>query len=240
MNSSIDRTKTHVLPQVLGVALLLFTGCEGEQKPLPPVQGPQMGAPMGLSSDMANEMNSPEMSTPFMFPGMVDPTFESADKTELADDAEVIGIVVGDVARAYHVTALSSPATHVVNDVLGGRPVTVTYCDRADCARVLTRDGQKKALGIGLGGWMRGKMSLQINGKLIPQDDLMVDYSDFPFERMTWKEWKAAHPTTVVFTNRPPSEDDEEPEETDTDDGGDAEAPAEADDPAEKSETTPE
>jgi hypothetical protein len=65
----------------------------------------------------------------------------------LAPSQLVLGVVVGKEARAYPISRLSSPADHIVNDTLGGRPIAVTFCnlcrdgivyDRAAAGRVLT------------------------------------------------------------------------------------------------------
>ena len=56
----------------------------------------------------------------------VDPaTAEQKGRKERRDDAEVYGIVVAERARAYAVGMLSYH--HVINDVMAGTPVAVTY-----------------------------------------------------------------------------------------------------------------
>jgi len=52
-------------------------------------------------------------------------TVPAADARFLRDDDEVYGIVVAAKARAYSVRMLSYH--HVVNDVMAGTPVAVTY-----------------------------------------------------------------------------------------------------------------
>jgi hypothetical protein len=52
-------------------------------------------------------------------------TVPAAEATFLEDDDEVWGLVVLGKARAYAVTMLSYH--HVVNDVIEGIPVAVTY-----------------------------------------------------------------------------------------------------------------
>lgn len=53
------------------------------------------------------------------------PTAPAREATFLKDDDEVLGFVVGGKARAYSVQAIAYH--HVVNDHLGGAPLTVTY-----------------------------------------------------------------------------------------------------------------
>lgn len=52
-------------------------------------------------------------------------TVPAQDARFLRDDDEVLGLVVGGQARAYPVTMLAYH--HVVNDVIEGIPVAVTY-----------------------------------------------------------------------------------------------------------------
>jgi hypothetical protein len=52
-------------------------------------------------------------------------TVPAADARFLRDDDEVLGFVIREKARAYAVTMLSYH--HVVNDVVAGIPVAVTY-----------------------------------------------------------------------------------------------------------------
>lgn len=56
-----------------------------------------------------------------------DPTFVNAEEasSQLAPDDLVIGVSIGGEHRAYGVAFLSSH--EVVNDTLGGRPITVTW-----------------------------------------------------------------------------------------------------------------
>src|SRR5438105_7303951 len=93
------------------------------------------------------------MSTPFIVPGIDRPAAVPADEADLDANTEVIGVVVGGKARAYVLAALRGPMHHVVNDVLGADPVTVTYSDRADCVRVFTGPAAGRPLDFGLGGW---------------------------------------------------------------------------------------
>jgi len=60
------------------------------------------------------------------FLALTDPqTIPAAQATHLRDDDEVFGIVLGGQARAYPVFMIAYH--HVVNDVIRGIPVAVTY-----------------------------------------------------------------------------------------------------------------
>jgi hypothetical protein len=60
-------------------------------------------------------------------PAIFDPEFVTAEEgsTFLRDDDQVMGVVIDGDARAYGTAFLSS--REVVNDTVGGRPITVTW-----------------------------------------------------------------------------------------------------------------
>jgi hypothetical protein len=149
------------------------------------------------------------------WPGLRLPPTRSAAEAGLAEDAEVIGVCVRGRARAYGIAALSGgPEFHVVNDLLGGRAVTVAYCDIRSCARVFTATSSDAPLDVGFGG---------LNERMVPI--LQVDNVDYALEdgknlshpqgpplpyprleheRTTWGEWRRAHPDTDVYVSSPP------------------------------------
>lgn len=141
-------------------------------------------------------------------PGLVRPPSAPAATVTLKDTDAVIGVVVDGRPRAYVVNALSNPRTHVVDDVVAGHPVTVTYCDRKDCTRVFTGDGDGP-LDVNVGGYDDGLL-LRINGRRYRQDsgEAMEPGEPLPFPQMgfvrtTWKEWRDAHPDTDVVGATP-------------------------------------
>jgi hypothetical protein len=140
------------------------------------------------------------------------PKVESAETADVADDDEVIGVTIDGQHRAYLVKALSTMLTHVVDDLVEGVPVTVTYCDRTACARVFTSAKHGQPLEVGQGGWLeQGGMLLFYGGRFFPQTGSEfidkpepVPLDDLPFEKTTWKEWKAAHLDSEIFVGLPP------------------------------------
>ena len=138
--------------------------------------------------------------------GIDRPSTVPAAGTPLPDDEPVVGVVAAGTARAYRLGGMDTPARHVVNDVLGGRPVTVTYCNRTGCARVLTGSGGGP-LGVGVGGYLDG-LVLTLGGRFYRQDDLSAvadgpapacPLADLGFERTTWGAWRRAHPDTDLY-----------------------------------------
>ncbi|MBX3443792.1 MAG: DUF3179 domain-containing protein [Planctomyces sp.] len=156
------------------------------QMPLPPPPGPGGG------------------STPFFMDGINQPPMPLAEEVELADEAPVVGVVVGNEARAYVIQEMSDTDCHVVNDVVEGVPISMTYCDYTDRARVLTRASGSELIDLGLGGWLNGEMSVRLDGRMYQQTSEDIPLDDHPYERMAWSEWKAKHPETRVFVGKKP------------------------------------
>jgi len=117
------------------------------------------------------------------------------------DAADVIGVSVKGHYRAYRLSALCDPKSTVVNDVIDGVPVTVTYSHWGACVRVFTRAGtSNEPLHIGMRGWKDGKMLLEIDGEILPQDSVEMPVARLEPAVTTWKEWKTAHPETDIYT----------------------------------------
>ncbi|HTU93703.1 MAG TPA: DUF3179 domain-containing (seleno)protein [Gemmataceae bacterium] len=152
---------------------------------------------------------------PDFWPGLRLPPTRSAEEAGLAEDTEVIGVCVQGRARAYWVAALSGgPEFHVVNDVLGGRAVTVAYCDLLHCARVFTAASGGAPLDLGFGGWneRKGPMlqmgsvkyTLEDGKNLSQPQGPPLPYQRMEHQRTTWGEWRRAHPDTDVYVFAPP------------------------------------
>ena len=148
-----------------------------------------------------------EWGTPMMIPGLNRPEVVSADAAQLPDEEPVIGVVCDGGPRAYCLKALLAINCHVVNDVVGGTPVSITYCDKNDCVQAFTGGKRDRPLEIGLAGW-QGRMMLNgPNGFFWQHNGQMVgpDFADFmphelmPFSRVSWQQWRSAHPDTQVY-----------------------------------------
>lgn len=123
--------------RLLAVALLLVAaGCGGE----PPAPGPGQPGAHAPASAQSVPPAAPAPGEPRLGPyarsqfyiehdlflAADDPrTVPAPEASFLRDSDEVLGLVVGGQARAYPVTMLSYH--HVVNDVIEGIPVAVTY-----------------------------------------------------------------------------------------------------------------
>jgi hypothetical protein len=148
-------------------------------------------------------------ATPFITPGVKQPPTVPAADASLNDGEEVIGVRVNDHYRAYRVRALKTFPQHVVDDVIDGRPVSVTHCDRTGCTKVFTSDQGEGPLNLDLGGWAGDQMLLRTAGQFYLQDTLQTlsrspsagsfPFREYEFQRTTWKAWKEAHPETDVY-----------------------------------------
>jgi hypothetical protein len=145
----------------------------------------------------------------FEMPGLQNPRALPAAASKIADGDEVIGVMVNGKPRAYWLKALRYPPWHIVNDVVAGVPVSVTFCDRTNCTRVYTGAHSSTPLDLNLGGLYGHEMVVEAGGVLYLQETGKpfeagagvppLPYADHPWERTTWKAWRQRHPETDVF-----------------------------------------
>lgn len=160
----------------------------------------------------------PRSSVPFISQAIDNPPAIPADQVKMADADEVIGVSAGGKARAYRVKAFFGQINLVVNDVVGGTPVSVTHCDRKKLWRVFTDEGSQQ-LEIMLGGYIDG-LVLYIRSDLYFQatglpthenDPAPFPFRPYPFEKTTWKAWLSAHPQTDAYVEPPKTRPDPVP-----------------------------
>jgi hypothetical protein len=145
----------------------------------------------------------------FEMPGLQEPRALPAPEAKIADGDDVIGVVVNGKPRAYWLKALRYPPWHIVNDVVGGVPVSVTHCDRTNCTRVYTGARSSRPLDLNLGGLYGREMVVKVGDALYFQETGKpfepgaavppLPYADHDWERTTWKAWRQRHPETEVF-----------------------------------------
>lgn len=139
-------------------------------------------------------------------PGITCPRVESAEFAAIEPLESVIGVSVGGRHRAYLLSCLSQVGSHIVNDLVGGRPLTVTYCARRDLARLFVGAEGSGPLTLGVAGWIgtlpTGRMALEIDGRVLPQDSPEIGLEELHFQRMPWEKWRSLHPDTDVFVGQ--------------------------------------
>jgi hypothetical protein len=158
-----------------------------------------------------DDMGGMMTATPLIWPGIRQPKIVSAESAHLPDDAEVLGVSVANHHRAYALKAFEKEVNHIVDDLIDGVPVTVTYCNVTHCHKVFTSSETGAPLNIDLGGRAKGELLLKVcdvfytqkSGQPLSSSAAPFPYPEMPAQVMTWKAWKEAHPDTDVYESPP-------------------------------------
>lgn len=156
---------------------------------------------------------SPPLSEPIpgtggVWPGVVHPPVLSADKAPVDDNTPVIGVSASGKSRAYLLEALErGPRSHVVNDVLGNVPISVTHCDISGCTRVFTGAVPGRPLELSVGGLKDSRLVLRFGGHIYCQNTsesfdekgTILPCSEYPAKMAAWKDWRKEHPDTDIY-----------------------------------------
>ena len=86
-------------------------------------------------------------------PSIDAPKFEPVAEVDLPDREPVIGVAIGDDIRAYPLRILTWH--EIVNDVVGGVPIAVTFCPLCNAAVVFDRRVDGRTLEFGTTGKLR-------------------------------------------------------------------------------------
>ena len=145
-------------------------------------------------------------------PALLTPRFVPASQAPfLQDDDRILGLMLGGEAKAYPIKILNWH--EIVNDVVGGKPVVVTYCPL--CGTGIAFDANVRG----------GPHTFGVSGLLYQSDLLMYDHqtdslwsqigmhavagpltgeklTPIFLEHTTWAEWRAAHPATHVLSTK--------------------------------------
>lgn len=131
------------------------------------------------------------------------PVLLRADEVDIPPEEEVIGVAVNDRYHAYLVEALSLVQDHVINELVDGVPISMTYCDQDDYARVLTSADLHQPIDLRVGGMLtvgsKTEMVLTLDGIRYRQDSPELPLEDHEFDRTVWGAWILKHPRTLVF-----------------------------------------
>lgn len=129
---------------------------------------------------------------------------------QVADQTEVIGVVVNGRAKAYTLASLYHANRHVYNDLVGGTPVTVTFCTVTKCVRVYMSPGRESYLGMATDlneSIRRKRMSVSFDGKSYDQEtglsveggERRIPLDGLEHVRTTMSEWLKAHPDSEIY-----------------------------------------
>lgn len=143
-------------------------------------------------------------------PALNAPKYVSADAADfLLDDDLVLGVEVHGQHYAFPTLIL---ARHeIVNDILGGEPVAVTYCPLCGSGVAFSRRVGEQVLEFGVSGVLhnndlvmydRSSNTLwqQITGRGILGPRTGETLQTIPVTQIEWKTWREQHPDTRVLS----------------------------------------
>lgn len=143
-------------------------------------------------------------------PAIDEPRFISAAQaTFLSDDDRVLGLVIGDIVRAYPIRILDFH--EIVNDSFAGQPVVVSYCPLCGTGMAFDARSEQGHRRFGVSGllynsdvllydreteslWsqiMRQAVSGPLKGQMLEQ---------LPMAHTSWRDWRQQHPDTLVLS----------------------------------------
>ncbi len=144
-------------------------------------------------------------------PALSDPKFIKPAKASFLDPADrVIGIRIGDEARAYPIRILNWH--EIVNDEIDGRRFAITYCPLCGTGVAFDANIDGQATDFGVSGLLynsdvllydRATESLwsQIMGMAISGERVGMKLVALPISHTTWRDWLEQHPATLVLSD---------------------------------------
>lgn len=146
---------------------------------------------------------------PDALPSIDEPPFVRARSVWFLQDREpVIALEIDGDARAYPLQILMWH--EIVNDVVGGVPVAVTYCPLCNSAVVYERTVDDTVLEFGVSGRLlnsslvmydrqTGTLWSHYTGGGVVGELTGVELATHPVSIVAWADWKAAHPNGLVL-----------------------------------------
>lgn len=145
-------------------------------------------------------------------PALVNPYFVSANAASFLHERDMIlGIQLNGEARAYPIKILNWH--EIVNHTVGSVPVAVTYCPLCRSGIAFDRRVKDKTLTFGVSGllynsamvfydWETRSLWSQILGDAVVGELTGASLKQVPIHYAEWREWKKAHPETLVLSNQ--------------------------------------
>jgi hypothetical protein len=172
----------------------------------------------GLAASNLAKDGLPTLDDPAAMPGRDVATAFRGRRKYLVDADPVIGVVLGGEARAYPLRLLNWH--EVVNDVLGGRAIAVTYNPLSDGTAVFDRTVSGETLRFGVSGLLYDSNLLlydrrpgghgeslwsQLLAEAVagPAAVRGAELPILPCLRTTWGAWLKHHPATSVLRPDP-------------------------------------
>jgi hypothetical protein len=218
---TVHSTRRRFLTAAGSVGILTTAGCLGSsggnpgadtggstdrgERTGPPVADRRL--PQDYTIEQLNERSRSGGPRPDGIPSIDEPRFSSIgdSSSNLVDRSPVFGVEINGDARAYPQNIL---VWHeIVNDVVGGESVAVTYCPLTGTAQ----------------GFYRGDVTFGVSGQLINTNLVMFDRAtrsywpqilaqgitgphegdyldEFQVVWTTWRRWRETHPETRVLS----------------------------------------
>ena len=129
---------------------------------------------------------------------------------DVRDEYFVVGVELNGQSRAYPLNMLSRPDHHVLNDILGGQPIAVTWCGLCQSPVVYARQVEGKTLTLFVSGELYGENMLmkdvetgsdwpQMLGEAVEGPLKGKSLESIPSMWSDWKSWRTTHPDTTVL-----------------------------------------
>ena len=156
-----------------------------------------------------------------MFHPYDSPVFAGADDVKVDPDDKVLAVQVGQEARAYPIRTMGYH--HIVNDILGGRAIAVTYCTLCHTGLVWSRVMDGKTLHFRLAGINNGNALLrdeetgtvwqQSTGEAIfgPLKGRQLEL--VPSDELTFALWRKEQPQGLVLKPDAPYQREYDPKD---------------------------
>ncbi len=129
----------------------------------------------------------------------------------LPPDAAVLGLEINGDARAFPLDWIVRP--HVVQDVVGGEPVAMTYCGLSHLGKAFRAELDGKPMQLVVITQVENNLLLydtvskhliqQIAGQLSDGKEAGTRLAEYPTRIMPWSAWRGLYPATQVFYNPP-------------------------------------
>jgi hypothetical protein len=145
-------------------------------------------------------------------PSLDDPEFVAADDAAYLDGRDrVLGIAINGVARAYPIGILNYH--EIVNDVIGGTSVVVTYCPLCGSGTAFEAAINGRSYEFGVSGLLYNSDVLMYDRETKSLwSQLMVQavtgpmkgtrLQQLPLSHTSWEDWLERHPKTRVLSNK--------------------------------------
>jgi len=145
-------------------------------------------------------------------PAEVDRINEEERGKLLVPSDRIVGVEIGSEARAYPLRLLRWH--EAVNDVVGGRPIAVTYSPLSGGIAVWDRRLGDEKIELAVSGWLVNSNTLlydrrspgepsslwhQLTGEAVTGPAVGSRLNPLPAALQTWAQWRHDHPQTTVM-----------------------------------------